>query len=117
MVERGYQAVLLLWLSTVFPFILNIQKTLFNVFSATNWHLVDAAGWFEGKGTKKWKFCHYPLTPMLMDSQMKVRGPHNISGASQQNSIASFSQTTDVDGKLFQNLKKNNCIKNTLNGS
>ena len=43
---------------------------------------------------------------MLMDSQMKVRGPHNISGASQQNSIASFSQTTDVDGKLFQNLKK-----------
>ena len=37
---------------------------------------------------------------MLMESQVKFRGPYNISGASQHNSIASFSQSTQVNSSF-----------------
>ena len=38
---------------------------------------------------------------MLMDSWGKFPRPLNISGASQQDSIAAFSETTEVNGDLF----------------
>ena len=43
---------------------------------------------------------------MLRESQVKFHSPQNISGASQQNNIAAFSLTTEVDGDLFQEVKK-----------
>ena len=36
-----------------------------------------------------------------MESQVKFRGQQNISGASQQNIVAAFSRTSEVDGGLF----------------
>lgn len=44
---------------------------------------------------------HYPIMHMPMESRMKFRSWGNISGASQQNSIAAFSTTADVAGDLF----------------
>ena len=44
--------------------------------------------------------------PMLIESQVKFHSPQNISGASRQNNIAAFSLTTEVDGDLFQEVKK-----------
>ena len=50
--------------------------------------------------------CHhssYLLTLMLGESQVKFSSPQNISGASQQNSVAAFASTTVVvDGCLFE---------------
>ena len=43
---------------------------------------------------------------MPMESLVKFHSPKNISGASQQNSIAAFSWRTEVDGDLFWNVKK-----------
>ena len=36
-----------------------------------------------------------------MESQEKWRCPQNLSGTSQQNSIATLYETTEVDGDLF----------------
>ena len=36
-----------------------------------------------------------------MESQVKFRSPQNISGASQQNSVAAFSYKTEIDGDVF----------------
>lgn len=36
---------------------------------------------------KKWKFSHHPLTPTLVESQVKFHSPENIPGASQINSL------------------------------
>ena len=36
-----------------------------------------------------------------METHWKFRNPRNISGASQRNSVAAFSYTTEVDGDLF----------------
>ena len=36
-----------------------------------------------------------------MESRLKFRGPQNISGALQQNSVAALSFTAEVDGDLF----------------
>ena len=44
----------------------------------------------KDKFTQKWKFSHYQLSPMPMESQGKLRS-QVISGASQQTSIAAFS--------------------------
>ena len=52
------------------------------------------------------KFCDYLLTPMPVESRVKLCSPQNISGASQQNSGARFSSTTEVDGDLFQKFYK-----------
>ena len=41
------------------------------------------------------------FTPMSMESRVKFWIPQNISGTSQQNSVAAFSLTTEVDGDLF----------------
>lgn len=49
----------------------------------------------------KWKCTHYRLTSLLMESRVKFWSPQNMSGASQQNSVAAFSQTKQVDGDLF----------------
>ena len=54
---------------------------------------------------QKGKFRHYPLTPMLMESRVKFCSPKNTSGASQPNSVAAFSSTTEVHGNLFENIK------------
>ena len=49
------------------------------------------------KGTVNPKIkSHYPLSSMLMESQVKIHRPQNISGASQQKSAAVFSKTTEV---------------------
>ena len=42
------------------------------------------------------RFGHYLLTLALMESQGKFRRPQNISGASRQNGVAAFSQTTVI---------------------
>ena len=47
---------------------------------------------------------------MLTESQGKFCSPQNISGASQQNSIATFPSTTDVDGDLFENVGEKNDV-------
>ena len=47
----------------------------------------------EEKFPQSWK-SHYLLTPILMQSQVKFWSP-------QQNSVAAFSLTTEVDGDLF----------------
>ena len=47
------------------------------------------------------KLNHYPLNPMLMESQGKILSPQNVSGASKQNSVAASSKTTEVAGDLF----------------
>ena len=44
-----------------------------------------------------------------MESQQKCCSPKNISG--QQNSVAKFSKTTEVDGDLFENIKKKSTKK------
>lgn len=45
---------------------------------------------------------------MLMDSQVNFVSPQNISGASQKDGVASFSETTEVAGNLFYNRKTSN---------
>ena len=47
---------------------------------------------------------------MLTESQGKFCSPQNISGASQQNSIATFPSTTGVDGDLFENVGEKNDV-------
>lgn len=37
---------------------------------------------------------------------MKIHRSQTISGASQQNSVAAFSQTTEADGDLLKNVKE-----------
>lgn len=54
----------------------------------------------EHKFTQRWKFRHSPLACMLMESRVKFCSQQNISGPSQQNSVAAFSQTTEADGDL-----------------
>ena len=46
---------------------------------------------------KKCKFNHYLLTLRLLESQMRFRSPQNTFGASQQNSVAAFSETAEGD--------------------
>ena len=53
----------------------------------------------------------YLLTKTQMENQVKFLGPGNMSGASQQNSVAAFSEATEVDGdsltfKKHKELKK-----------
>ena len=43
---------------------------------------------------------------MPMESQVHSCSPQNISGASQQNSIVTFSLTNEVNGDLFLHLEK-----------
>lgn len=43
-----------------------------------------------------WKFSHYLLISMPMET---------LSGASQKNSVAAFSSTTEADGDFFKNMK------------
>lgn len=38
---------------------------------------------------------------MQMESQMKFQCPQNVPGALQQNSVAEFSETTELDGDLL----------------
>ena len=57
-------------------------------------------------------YTQYPLTLMPMESQIKFQGQQNISGASQQNSVAAFSLTTEADGEFFQNGEKNDSKMN-----
>ena len=38
---------------------------------------------------------------MLMESQVKFHSLQNICGASQQNTVAAFSETAEVAGDLF----------------
>ena len=55
---------------------------------------------------------------MLMESQVKFCSPQNISGASQQNSVAAFSETTEVEWDLLENVKTDKNIQwQTFNGS
>ena len=37
---------------------------------------------------------------MLIESQVQLNAPQNISGASQLNVVAAFSETTDLDGAV-----------------
>lgn len=46
------------------------------------------------------------FTFMLTESRMKIHRSQTISGASQQNSVAAFSQTTEADGDLLKNVKE-----------
>lgn len=48
------------------------------------------------------------FTFMLTESRMKIHRSQTISGASQQNSAAAFSQTTEADGDLLKNVKEKN---------
>ena len=59
----------------------------------------------KDKFTQKWNFSCYPLSLMQMKSRVKIRSPQNISGVSRQNSVAAFSQTTEVDWDLFEKHK------------
>ena len=43
---------------------------------------------------------------MLTESRMKIHRPQTISGASQQSSVAAFSQTTEAGGNLLKNVKE-----------
>ena len=43
---------------------------------------------------------------MRTESRVKFRSPQNISGASQQNRVAAFALTAEVDGDLFYMSKK-----------
>lgn len=46
------------------------------------------------------------FTFMLTESRMKIHRSQTISGASRQNSVAAFSQTTEADGDLLKNVKE-----------
>ena len=46
-----------------------------------------------------WYFLDF--NPMRTESRVKFRSPQNISGASQQNRVAAFALTAEVDGDLF----------------
>lgn len=52
---------------------------------------------FKGEVHPKMEIYCYLLTLILMDRGVKCHIPQNVSGASQRNSVAAFSQTTDVD--------------------
>ena len=52
----------------------------------------------EIKGRKR--IWDYLLAVVQMERRVRFNGPLNISGTSQQNSVAAFSQTTKVDGDL-----------------
>lgn len=58
--------------------------------------------------TQKIQMLSHLFTFMLMESRMKIHRSQTISGASQQNSVAAFSQTTEADGDLLKNVKEKN---------
>lgn len=58
--------------------------------------------------TPKIQMLSHVFTSMLTESRMKIHRSQTISGASQQNSVAAFSQTTEADGDLLKNVKEKN---------
>lgn len=64
---------------------------------------------FTVKGTVHQKFCHYLLTPMLMESQVTFRSPENISRASQKESVFQHSHlqlsTKEAWGLVLKRIK------------
>lgn len=58
--------------------------------------------------TQKIQMLSHLFTFMLTESRMKIHRSQTISGASQQNSVAAFSQTTEADGDLLKNVKEKN---------
>ena len=54
------------------------------------------------KFTPTLKCSHYLHDFKLMESQVKFHSPHNLSGASQQNSVVTFSKTTERDRDLIK---------------
>lgn len=69
--------------------------------------------------TQKIQMLSHLFTFMLTESRMKIHRSQTISGASQQNSVAAFSQTTEADGDLLKNVKEkkhNNNEQTTQNG-
>ena len=63
--------------------------------------LDDSIPYVKGPVHLKMKLSYNVLALMLMESQEKSIRPPNIAGASQQNSVAAFSYTTEVAGDLF----------------
>ena len=63
------------------------------------------------KGSVHPKFSLDLLPPVPMESLLPfgICSPQNISGALQQNSVAAFSLTTEVDGNFFWNSIWNAC--------
>lgn len=58
--------------------------------------------------TQEIQMLSHLFTFMLTESRMKIHRSQTISGASQQNSVAAFSQTTEADGDLLKNVKEKN---------
>lgn len=56
--------------------------------------------------TQEIQMLSHLFTFMLTESRMKIHRSQTISGASQQNSVAAFSQTTEADGDLLKNVKE-----------
>ena len=58
---------------------------------------MDSVSGLKEQLTQKWQFTHDLVIPMQTESQVKFCGPQIISGASQQNTIAAFSKTAEVE--------------------
>lgn len=58
--------------------------------------------------TQEIQMLSHLFTFMLTESRMNIHRSQTISGASQQNSVAAFSQTTEADGDLLKNVKEKN---------
>ena len=55
----------------------------------------------KGKFNQTQEFIHDPSTPVVIESWVKFCNTQILSGALQQNYVATFSWTTEVDGDLF----------------